>query len=266
MNHELKSKILTFVASLGIPAVGVSGNGKTYSNIVCLFPYYTGAFENANISQYTFSRDYHIICTEYLEKIQNYILSLAPETKTEIHVDKGEGNDKEEAYKAGLGFYGKNSLLINPTFGSFVFIGFLRTDLVLPPDQPLKRTCRNCGNCVEACPGGAIHAGKILQDQCASYLSQKKGALSNEEESILKKSGLIWGCDTCQLVCPHNQDIPLSPIADFYESQIHFISSLHLSNTAFKKQYGDRAFSWRGRNVLLRNLDIISTHDSETRG
>ncbi len=266
MNNELKSKIISFVSDLGIPVAGVSGDGKTYSNIVCLFPYYTGAFENANVSRYTFGRDYHIICAEYLEKIRSYILSLVPNARIELHVDKGEGNDKEEAYRAGLGFYGKNSLLINPTFGSFVFIGFLKTDLVLPPDKPLNLTCQNCNKCVSACPGKAIRCGKILQEKCASFLSQKKGELSDEEKIILIKTGLIWGCDTCQTVCPHNQDIPLSPIADFYESQIHKISSLNLSNSEFKKVYGDRAFAWRGRNVLLRNLDIISMHDSEKRG
>lgn len=260
MNKELKSKILSFASNLGIPAVGISGDGKTYSNIVCLFPYYTGDSEKSNLSLYAQSRDYHIICTEYLRKMEAYILSVVPNAKTKLHVDIGDGNDKNEAYRAGLGFYGENSLIIHPTFGSFAFIGYISTNLTLSPDAPMHSTCLHCGLCAQKCPGKAIREGKIIIENCASYISQKRGELAENEKRILRKSGLIWGCDACQTVCPHNKNIPLSPIKEFYDAQIHSLPSLEISNTEFKKQYGDRAFSWRGKNVLARNMEIISNY------
>lgn len=266
MQNEIKSKILEFVYSLGIPAAGISGDNKSYSNIVCLFPYNTGLDSNANLSRYVYARDYHVICTKYLEKILLFIQKLVPDVKTEIHVDKGEGDDKKEAYLAGLGFWGENSLLIHPVYGSFTFIGYIKTDLIFPSDTPLSQTCLKCEKCMDACPGGAIHHGKIIIEKCASYLSQKKGTLTSKEERIVKKTSLIWGCDICQTVCPHNQTIPQSPLSDFHESQIRRITSFSMSNSSFKMLYGDRAFSWRGKNVLKRNLEIISLNDSQIEG
>ncbi len=219
-----------------------------------------------NLSMYAYGRDYHKIAEKYLSQIAAFIKTLSPSASTQIHVDKGEGDDKKAAHAAGLGFFGKNSLLINEIYGSFVFIGYVETDLILPPDTPLTASCICCGKCEAACPGGAIQNGKINVEKCASAISQKRGVLSAYEIEILQKSGLIWGCDTCQTVCPHNVAVPSTPIPDFHENLMYSLSSLSMSNKAFATQFGDRAFSWRGKGVLNRNLEILSSHENETDG
>ena len=219
-----------------------------------------------NISMYAYGKDYHTIVEALLMEIAEFIHTKYPEAKTSIHVDKGEGNDKMAAYDAGLGFIGKNSLLINEQYGSYVFIGYLETDLVLPPDSPVETACLACGKCEQSCPGGAIENGKITVEKCASHLSQKRGELSDDEREIIKKSGLIWGCDVCQSVCPHNQALPLSPIATFHEDLIFNLGPMNMTNKAFYDLYENRAFSWRGKAVLNRNLEILSRHKNRNEG
>ncbi|MBE7063048.1 MAG: epoxyqueuosine reductase [Ruminococcaceae bacterium] len=266
MKNNFKKEILSFIRSIGIPVAGFSGDGATYTNIVCLFPYYTGRKNKGTLSMYAYGKDYHVICEKYLIKISDFLRTLSPEAKTKIHVDKGDGDDKLSAYNAGLGFFGQNSLLINETYGSFVFIGYVETDLILPPDTPLTRTCTGCGRCAAACPGGAIENGKIHVEKCASAISQKRGILSAEETDILKKSGFVWGCDICQTVCPHNEKAALSPLSVFYEELLFSLPQLTMSNKTFSSSFGDRAFSWRGKAVLQRNLEILSSHDTEING
>lgn len=266
MNKTYKENILSYVRSLGIPVSGIAGDGITYSQIVCLFPYYTGRKNEGNISMYAYACDYHEIVSCYLLKIALHIQSLSPSSETKIHVDKGEGDDKKAALAAGLGFIGKNTLLINEEYGSFVFIGYVETDLILEPDVSLESTCLSCGLCEKHCPSGAIKNGKINPSLCASSISQKKGILSSAEEEILVKSGLIWGCDICQTVCPHNQTPLISPLTEFHSDLLFSLSPLHMSNKEFFSAYGNRAFSWRGKAILNRNMEIHSMHEKKNDG
>ncbi len=266
MKKTFKTEILNFVHSLGIPVAGISGDGATYSRVVCLFPYYTGEKMRGNLSMYTYGPDYHRVAKKYLLRIAEYMEALAPDTKTRIHVDIGEPDDKSTAYNAGLGFYGKNTLLIHETYGSFVFIGYVETSLVLPPDTPSQKSCIGCLKCEAACPGGALKNGKIDTERCASAISQKKGALTEKEAAILKKSGYVWGCDICQTVCPHNAAVSASPLPDFYENLLFSLSSVPETNKAFLSAFADRAFSWRGKEVIKRNLEILSSHEMEEDG
>ncbi len=265
MKNSFKTEILTFIRSLGLPIAGIAGDGATYTRIVCLFPYYTGA-HTGNISMYARAVDYHAVCTEYLTRIADFVQSLSPSSAVSIHVDKGEGDDRQAAFEAGLGFFGKNGLLIHETYGSFVFIGYVETDLVLSPDAPLTQKCIGCGKCEASCPGGAIGNGRIDTEKCASAISQKKGVLSEAETKILQKSGLAWGCDICQTVCPHNAGVPQTPLSVFRENLICTVTPFTMSNKAFAAQYGSRAFSWRGKAVLNRNLEILSLHEKKDGG
>lgn len=249
----MKEKIISYIKSTGIEKCGIASyNGK--SAIVCLFPYFRG-HEEGNLSLYARSIDYHIIIKEKLSAVCNYITSLSPSASCEIFADIGPEVDRRLAYDAGLGFYGKNGMLINDELGSWFFIGYILCDLVLEDDKPLNKTCIGCNKCIESCPGGAL-GEKFNIEKCASHISQKKGTLTPEEESILKKSKLIFGCDTCQMVCPHNNIKP-QPMAEFTENLIHSLKLEELetlSGREFLRKYKDRAFSWRGLGVLLRNL------------
>jgi len=255
----LKQKILDYALSLGITEVGIAGDNATYSAIVCLFPYFTGYINNANLSLYTYSEDYHTISKNYLLKICNFTKELSLSSSFSIHVDKHGGDDRKYAYNAGLGFFGKNGLIINDRYGSYVFIGYILTDLLLLPDKPLQKECLSCGKCIAACPGKAL--GNFFDSsKCASAISQKKGTLSSTEEEILLKSGLIFGCDICQKVCPHNLFVQKTNIPEFYQSLMPSLTLSDIesfSERTFRKKFVNRAFSWRGRKILKRNLELF---------
>ena len=252
----MKNKIFDFIHSVGIEKCAVTAYNKK-SAIVCLFPYYCGD-RDGNLSLYARSYDYHMVIKEKLSSVTDFIKSISPDTSCEIFADIGPEIDRHLAYKSGLGFYGKNRMLINDDFGSYFFIGYILTDLTLPEDSPLEKSCMNCNRCIENCVGGALSEGFCL-DKCASHISQKKGDLTESEIAILEKSGLVFGCDTCQRVCPHNNITP-RPMKEFTEDIIDTLTREdieNLSNKEFLSKYKNRAFSWRGKNVLLRNIKFF---------
>lgn len=228
------------------------------SIIVCLFPYYTGDFnEDSNISVYAQIPDYHGVAKEKLKKISEYI---ARETnkKCECFSDTGVLNDRFLAYLAGLGFFGLNTCLINDECGSYFFIGYIVSELELAYDKPNSRTCMMCRKCIDVCPAGAIDGEfHIDTKKCVSYITQMK-TLTDEQQKILNAQNMVYGCDKCQSVCPHNQNLPLSKISEFYEKKVEFLSEeelIKMSNKEFLKKYGDFAFSWRGKAVILKNFN-----------
>lgn len=232
------------------------------SIIVCLFPYYTGRQPGANLSKYTYSRDYHLVIKEKLAQLHAYLQSLLPGFSSQAYADTGPLADRYLAYLAGLGFYGINSCLITDKYGSYFFIGYLLTNYPFAPDSPLDRVCLQCGRCQAACPGQIILGDFSIDPRgCKSYLTQKKAPLSPEETAIIGKTPLIFGCDICQDVCPHNQNIALTPLADFQQDILPVLREdelAPLSNKQFHRLFGHRAFSWRGKQVLLRNLHITA--------
>ena len=229
--------------------------------IVCLFPYYTGTAAGANLSKYTYALDYHHIIKRKLDAIGCYLKSQDPHFEWQSHCDTGPLVDRYLAWQAGLGFYGLNSCLINDKYGSWFFIGYLITNYPFPVDSPLEKTCLACGVCQTACPGRCILGdGSIDPRHCKSYITQKKGPLTESEISILKKTNLLFGCDVCQDVCPHNVHIPQTPLTDFRANLLYRIESsdlAQLSNQDFRHRYGNRAFSWRGKQILQRNAEYV---------
>ncbi len=251
----MKDRIRSFAAGLGINEVGFT-EFRDKTAVVCLFPYFSGYFPG-NLSVYAYSLDYHCILRDKLNLLSNYLLANGA-AEAAGYADIGPEIDKDLAYHAGLGFYGKNSLLINPRLGSYFFIGYVLTDLKLEPDKPMDGACLSCGRCVSACPGGALSSG-FNKERCVSALTQKKGDLTGAERSLIKKAGYVFGCDICQKVCPHN-DIAFSPMPEFTTDRITSLTAdmlEGLSNRAFREKYGRYAFAWRGKAVLLRNIKIL---------
>lgn len=232
------------------------------SIVVCLFPYYTGIFPNANLSKYTYAPDYHTIIKSTLTQIGLFMQQHIPGFEYQAFADNGPLVDRYLAYLAGLGFYGINSHLITPKYGSYVFIGYMLTNYPFEPGQPLPYTCMQCGRCIQACPGQSIRGDfSIDPRRCKSYLTQKKGELTAAEVQILTKNTLVFGCDVCQDICPHNQQVSRTPIAAFTENLLTTITAeklAGLSNKQFTVLYHNRAFSWRGKKILARNLNLIS--------
>lgn len=255
----IKEQIRNFAKQLNIEYTGFT-NDESCSLIVFLFPYYTGINENSNISLYCRSLDYHLIIKKYLDKISQFIFENF-RIKCESFVDVNPINEVDAAVRCNLGVKGKNRLLINEKYGSFVFIGILKTDTYITPDLPGKTKCLNCNLCINSCKALKNNDFNI----CVSEISQKKGELTKQEEKLLIENNSVFGCDKCQTVCPMNK-AEITPLPEFYENRICNLKAEmfeELSNKEFKSLYGNRAFSWRGKNVLIRNIRLLEERNNQ---
>ena len=230
------------------------------SAIVCLFPYHVAHEGPTNLSRYTWATDYHLVVTDYLQRLVDELKTNTPDALFSIHCDTSPLADRYMAYLAGLGFYGKNKCFINPTWGSYIVIGTVLTTLEFEPNTPMSDTCVGCNRCISSCLGQCLNDDEFNYATCKSYLTQKKGDLTDDEQSIIKKSPLVFGCDVCQEVCPHNKDLPTTPIIEFQsiEPYVDITELESMTNKEFKAKYGHRAFSWRGKKILIRNQEYIS--------
>ena len=152
---------------------------------------------------------------------------------------------------AGVGCRGRHGLRIVPPYGSYVFLGTILTDLVLPSTGPSAETLcpPHCRACQAACPTGALTEQGCEVTRCLSDLTQRKGPLPPEAAEQVRRSPTVWGCDLCQKACPHNQAAALTPLPEFREDLLCSLTLAELeplSNKAFRRQYARRAFSWRG--------------------
>ncbi len=163
--------------------------------------------EKHPISCYAWGKNYHEVLSEKLQVLADYLrFELEPGTQVKSYVDTGPILEKDYAAAAGLGWIGKNTLLLNKKFGSFLFLGELITDTELAYDEPADNLCKTCTACMDACPVNALEeAGVLNATKCISYLTL-------EHRSDLAKGtnlhGYLAGCDLCQTVCPYNVNAP----------------------------------------------------------
>lgn len=210
------------------------------------------------LSKSTWGKDYHIILRERLEELAEKIKKIK-DYDYKIFVDTGSLVDREVAKRAGIGWYGKNNSIINDKYGSFIFIGYMVTNLELDGDIQQEKKCGDCKMCIEACPTGALEdKHRMNSRKCISYLTQTKEKIPY---SLREKMGInIYGCDICQKVCPKNKQALKSQnecfIPKLTNGHIEISELFNLSNKEFKKNYGHMAGSWRGKNVLKRNCII----------
>ena len=235
------------------------------SIVVVLFPYYTGD-EEGNLSMYCRGIDYHVVVPKYLQPAGEALKQeLGEELRYGVYADTGPLRDRYLALRAGLGFVGHNQMMINRKYGSYCFIAYMTVNLPLEPDPKVVWTrepqCLNCGACVSSCPGGAMKEdGGFIMERCRSGITQKKGELEDWELDIFYKDDLIFGCDVCQRVCPHNRGIAISPIKEFVQERIDSLTLEELeglSRKQLQEKYPNRAFTWRGPEVLRRNLRLV---------
>lgn len=201
--------------------------------------------------------DYHHILNKKMNQLTHLIRQKAEdEVDFMPMVDTGALIDVSVAQRAGLGFIGRNGLLITKEFGSFVYLGEMITNIEFEPDTPVADGCGDCMKCIKACPGEALLGnGKMNGKKCLSYITQAKGVMPLEYRT--KIGNVIYGCDICQLVCPYNQgkDFHLhdemEPVWDDVMPDLEAL--LVMSNKEFKQKFGYLAGSWRGKNPIQRN-------------
>ncbi len=158
------------------------------------------------VARYAWVRDYHRVMKRRMrELVRRLEGKLESAVAARWYVDDGPMLDRAAANRAGIGWFGKNTNILTPAFGSWVFLGQVITDLDLEPDAPLKKSCGSCTLCIEACPTGAIVAPYVVDNaRCISYLTiENRGAIPRELRPLI--GDWVFGCDICQDVCPVNR-------------------------------------------------------------
>lgn len=207
--------------------------------------------------------DYHVVLRERLEKLSQFIKEKVPEANIKIMVDTGELSDRAVAERAGIGFSGKNTSIITKEFGSFVYLGEMITNLPFIPDSPVEESCGDCRKCLDACPTGAlVEGGQLNAQRCIAYLTQTKDFLPDEFRT--KIGNRLYGCDTCQQVCPWNRGVDFHINEEFEPdpevAKPKLIPMLRISNRSFKETFGHVSGSWRGKKPLQRNALLALGH------
>lgn len=218
------------------------------------------------LSKSSWGIDYHIVLRNRIESLIDEIKKVTDFTY-QYFVDTGPLVDREIARKSGIGYYGKNCSIINERYGSFIFLGYILTDLDIDEfSTPEISKCGDCNLCIKACPTGALEgAFRVNPKKCISYLTQTRDNIPYE---LREKMGTkIYGCDTCQRVCPKNKSI-LKPnheefIPKDIKGYVDIEKLLYISNKEFKEVYGKMAGSWRGKNLLRRNGIIALANNKD---
>jgi epoxyqueuosine reductase len=194
------------------------------SMIMVLMNYYPRKWQSADkpqIAAYAYGNDYHHIVKSKLSQLAEAITKVAPHSYA-VFCDSAPVLERYWASRAGLGWIGRNGMLVNPRLGTFTFIGTLITSLDLEPNKEMGNRCGTCRRCVDACPTNAILNKTIDARRCLSYQTiEKRGDIDNELIEAAKNT--LYGCDRCQLACPWNRfahphnHLELEPIEEIFE-------------------------------------------------
>jgi epoxyqueuosine reductase len=211
------------------------------------------------VAQYSWSSDYHDVLGKRLEQLAAVIREIAPRATTRCYVDAGPVPERELAQRAGLGWIGKNMMLIHPAIGSFTFIGVVLTDADLAPDLPFEADrCGTCRRCLDACPTHAFAGpGDLDARACISYLTiEHRDAFSDAQRRDV--GAWVFGCDVCQDVCPWNvsfaratTDPGFAVRADVARPDLHAL--VEMDDAEFARRYGDTPFARPGPAGMRRN-------------
>ncbi|MGE5628681.1 MAG: tRNA epoxyqueuosine(34) reductase QueG [Solirubrobacterales bacterium] len=235
-------------------------DGKTIITIA--FPYFHGTKKHEDIyfSKYTLGYDYHVVLAENLRKICSFIESIGG--RAIYFTDNNSLPERYIAKLSGIGFQGKNNTIITEKYGSYVFLGEIITDLNIEEDKPVDNKCGSCNVCIASCPTGSL--GEDNPNICLSYITQKKDI---DDKWFKLLNGRIFGCDSCQDICPYNKNIEFSNILMFkpleFMEHIDVKELFSLNNKVFNEKYKKTSAGWRGKSLLQRNALINLFYNKE---
>lgn len=211
------------------------------------------------MSRSAWGDDYHKVLRDRLAKLEAWLRERVPELRVESMVDTGALSDRAVAERAGIGWSAKNCSIISPELGSWIYLGEMITNLPFTPDEPVTESCGSCTKCIDACPTDAlVGPGQLNSSRCISFVTQTKGMLTDE---FMRKIGnRLYGCDTCQTVCPvnrgknwtHQQE--LQPDMELVKPLL--VPLLTIGNKEFQARYGRTSSAWRGKKPIQRNAVI----------
>ena len=214
---------------------------------------------SGKVAQYAWSPDYHTVLGERLEQLAAAIRDGSPRARTRCYVDAGPVPERELAQRAGLGWIGKNMMLIDPDLGSFTFIGVVLTDAELAPDLPFEADrCGTCRACLDACPTDAFVGPHVLDSRrCISYLTiEHRGDFNDVQRELVGE--WVFGCDVCQDVCPWNVKFArpathpdLAPQSELAALDLAALSSGDPAD--FERRFGDTPLERPGFAGMRRN-------------
>lgn len=212
------------------------------------------------VSNYAWSTDYHRTLREWLDQLAALLNEHAGSPVAKVVCDTAPIAERAWAAASGLGWIGKHTSLISPSAGSYVFLGEILTSLELPIDAPLEKSCGNCTRCITGCPTGALRGDYTIDaTRCIADLSQRTDPIPMEMRALC--GTWVWGCDTCAVVCPPNQQAKVHggpafvPLDDDL-AQPDLTALLRMKSGEFKRRYRHSAMGWRGAAVLRRNAAI----------
>jgi epoxyqueuosine reductase len=205
-------------------------------------------------SFYTFGSDYHVVLKN---RILKAMLNLP--YKFNLGVDNHPHNERLAAVLAGIGFFGKNQLIINKDFGSYIFLGmvFIDTELDQEIINEVNDDCGDCVKCLQACPTKAITETGFEKDKCISYYNQAKRNLTDKE---MTANYALFGCDICQVVCPKNIEKGKTIHPEFElngKEKVSIKDLFTLSDKEFRNTYSNMSYLWKGKTILMRNAAIL---------
>jgi epoxyqueuosine reductase len=215
------------------------------------------------IARYAWGRDYHDVIGPRLERLATHLADAAG-ARSRGYVDTGPVLERDLAARAGLGWIGKNTMLLHPALGSWFFIGVLLTTAELVSDAPLADRCGSCRACLDACPTGAFLAPYVLDSRrCISYLTiEHRGDIDPDLHPDM--TGWQFGCDVCQDVCPWNRKAPPAPHPEFRPRAAYPGAEAisHMDDTSIRDAFRDTALLRAKPAGLRRNALIYLENES----
>lgn len=243
------------------PSLLVEGAKSVICVALNYYPQKLQPEEHPQFAYYAYGKDYHDVVKGKLLKLSAYIKTICPGSEGRAFVDTAPVLERYWAAKAGLGFAGKNSLLIIPQNGSYFFLGELIINIEFEYDKPLTLSCGNCTRCMDACPTKAIVSPMMIDsDKCISYQTiENKGEISS---NIIPKLGnRLYGCDICQQVCPWNRFAEPNNTDEFRPSEAFMVLSSERLESLTEEEYRE---IFRGSAVkrakfagFKRNLEAL---------
>lgn len=234
--------------------------------------YYPETKQRADVPQfayYAYGKDYHDVMKGRLQLLFDFIRTRVEGVNGRVFCDTAPVMERYWAMKAGLGFIGKNSLLIIPRKGSYFFLGELILDIELAYDEPCRLSCGNCSRCLDACPTKAIIAPKVIDARkCISYQTiEQKGEI--DESIAVRIDSYFYGCDICQQVCPWNRYARPHQTADFNPS-LAFLNLdednlANLSIEEYQRIFKGSAVKRAKLSGLKRNIEVWKNNKNNIR-